>query len=144
MAAVNPYLNFSGNCMEAFDYYKSVFGGEFSNVTRFSDMPSDALDDPAAADQIMHISLPLGDSVLMGSDVPSNMGKVTAGNNTYVCVSPDSVADAERFFAGLAEGGTVEMPFGKQIWGDYFGSCTDRFGINWMVDVTAEEQPTTS
>jgi PhnB protein len=144
MATVNPYLNFSGTCMQAFDFYKSVFGGEFSNVSRFSEMPSDEPADPALADQIMHIALPLGDSVLMGSDVPPEMGTVTPGNNTYVTVTPDSVADAERIFTALAEDGDIEMPFDKQFWGDYFGSCTDRFGIHWMVDVADEEQPTTS
>ncbi len=141
MASANPYLNFAGTCAEAFDFYQGVFGGEFSNVTRFSDMPRDPARpaDPALADQIMHISLPLGDSILMGSDVPESMGTVTPGNSTYVCVSPDSVDEARKVFDGLAGGGEVEMPFDKQMWGDYFGSCTDKYGIKWMVDVADPE-----
>jgi PhnB protein len=133
MASANPYLNFSGNCMEAFDFYKSVLGGEYTNVSPFSDMPSDGSQE--APDGIMHISLPIGDSLLMGSDVPPGMGEVTAGNSCYVCVSPDSPDDAKRIFDGLSQGGEIEMPFDRQFWGDYFGSFTDKYGIRWMVDV---------
>jgi PhnB protein len=138
MAIANPYLNFPGNCQEAFTFYKSVFGGEFSNVTKFSEMPADPSmpDIEVDPDQIAHMSLPLGDSTLMGSDVPPSMGTVTQGNSTYICLTPDSVEDAEKQFGALCEGGQVEMAFGKQVWGDYFGSCTDRYGIRWMVDVS--------
>lgn len=141
MASANAYLNFGGNCQQAFDFYKSVFGGEFSNVTRFSDMPSDPSmpDIEVDPNQVAHISLPLGDSMIMGSDVPVAMGTVTAGNSTYVCVTPDSVKDAEKMFGSLSEGGQIEMPFGKQPWGDYYGSCADKFGIKWMVDVADPE-----
>lgn len=146
MASANPYLNFAGNCMEAFDFYKSVLGGEFANVSKFSDMPSEVAGDlpqETATDGVMHISLPIGDSMLMGSDVPAGMGTVTPGNACYVCLSPDSPEEAKRVFDGLSEGGEVEMPFGKQFWGDYFGSFTDRYGIKWMVDAAAPgaEQP---
>ena len=157
MTSANPYLNFSGDCLEAFEFYRSVFGGEFSSVNRFSEMPPDATSDltedraPAASapapapasDGIMHISLPIGDSILMGSDVPPGMGTVTAGNNCYVCLSPDSLGEAKRIFDGLSEGSEVEMPFDRQFWGDYFGSFTDKYGIRWMVDVAepAAEQP---
>ncbi len=137
MASANPYLNFPGNCMEAFDFYKSVFGGEFTYVGRFSDMPSSTGE--AAPEGIMHISLPIGDSMLMGSDVPPQMGTVTAGNTCYVCVTPDTVEEARRIYDGLGVGGRVELPFGKQDWGDYFGSFTDRYGIKWMVDVAGSE-----
>jgi len=136
MASANPYLNFSGNCLEAFEFYKSVIGGEFSGVNKFSEMPSDATSDPShqpAPEGIMHISLPIGDSILMGSDVPPGMGTVTAGNTCYVCLSPDSPDEAKRVFDGLSDGGETEMPFEKQFWGDFYGSFTDRFGINWMV-----------
>jgi PhnB protein len=156
MASANPYLNFSGNCLEAFEFYKSVLGGEFSSVNKFSEMPSDATSDqthepapapaPAPApDGIMHISLPIGDSILMGSDVPPGMGTVTAGNTCYVCLSPDSPDEAKRVFDGLSEGGEIEMPFDRQFWGDYFGSFTDKYGIRWMVDVADPEveQPAT-
>lgn len=138
MASANPYLNFSGNCLEAFEFYKSVLGGEFSNVSKFSEMPSDANPDQShepPPDGIMHISLPIGDSVLMGSDVPPGMGTVTPGNNCYVCLSPDSPDEGKRVFDGLSDGGEIEMSFDRQFWGDYFGSFTDKYGIKWMVDV---------
>ncbi len=142
MASANPYLNFSGNCLEAFELYKSVLGGEFSSVTKFSEMSSDATSDQPhepAPDGIMHISLPIGDSILMGSDVPPGMGTVTAGNTCYVCLSPDSPAEAKRIFDGLSDDGEIEMPFDRQFWGDYFGSFTDKYGIRWMVDVADPE-----
>jgi PhnB protein len=149
MASANPYLNFPGNCLEAFEFYKSVLGGEFSTVMRFSDMPSDAPSDEThepAPEGIMHVSLPIGDSFLMGSDVPPGMGTVTAGNTCYVCLSPDSPDEGKRVFGGLSEGGDVELPFDKQFWGDYFGSFTDRYGIKWMVNAADPEgqQPTVS
>jgi PhnB protein len=138
MASANPYLNFPGNCLEAFEFYKSVLGGEFRSLNTFSDMPSDATSEQAhepAPEGIMHISLPIGESILMGSDVPPGMGTVTPGNACYVCLSPDSPEEAKRVFDGLSEGGEVEMPFDRQFWGDYFGSFTDKYGIRWMVDV---------
>jgi len=146
MASANPYLNFSGNCLEAFEFYRSVLGGEFSAVSSFSEMPVDAATDRThepPPDGIMHISLPIGDSILMGSDVPPGMGTVTAGNACYVCLSPDSVEEGKRVFDGLSDGGEIEMPWGRQFWGDYFGSFTDSYGIRWMV-VAADpgvEQP---
>jgi PhnB protein len=138
MASANPYLNFPGNCLEAFEFYKSVLGGEFRSVNKFSEMPSDATSNQThepAPDGIMHISLPIGDSILMGSDVPPGVGTVTAGNSCYVCLSPDSPDEAKQVFDGLSEGGEIEMPFDRQFWGDYFGSFTDKYGIRWMVDV---------
>jgi PhnB protein len=138
MASANPYLNFPGTCEEAFAFYKSVLGGEFSNVTKFADMPSGAAQDEshqAVPDGIMHISLPFGDSILMGSDVPPGMGTVTPGSTCYVCLSPDSPEEGKRVFEALSEGGEVEMAYDKQVWGDWYGSFTDRFGIRWMVDV---------
>lgn len=141
MASANPYLNFPGNCAAAFDFYRSVFGGEYQNLTKFSDVPADAgaPSDPALADMVMHVALPIGDSLLMGSDVPADMGTVTPGTSTYVCVSPDTVEESRRAFDRLADSGTVEMPFERQFWGDYFGSCADRFGIRWMVVVADPE-----
>ena len=147
MASANPYLNFPGNCLEAFEFYRSVLGGESANVSRFSEMPSDAASDEThepAPDGIMHISLPFGDSILMGSDVAPGMGTVTAGNTCYVCLSPDGPEEGKRVFDGLSEGGEIEMAFDRQFWGDYFGSFTDRYGIKWMVDCAGPqaEQPT--
>ncbi len=133
MASANPYLNFGGNCAEAFEFYRSVLGGEFTSNMKFADMPSEGTD--PAPEGIMHISLPFGDSVLMGSDVPPGPESVTFGNTCYVCLSPDSPDDGKRIHEGLSDGGEVEMPFEKQFWGDYFGSFTDRYGIKWMIDV---------
>lgn len=142
MASANPYLNFPGNCMEAFDFYRSVLGGEYANVSKFSDMPAETPADEShqsSPEGIMHISLPIGDSVLMGSDVPPGMGTVTPGNTCYVCLSPDGPDEARKIFEGLSEGGDIEMPFDKQFWGDYFGSFTDKYGIKWMVDAAGSD-----
>jgi len=134
---VNIYLNFQGNAEEAFEFYRSVFGGEFSSAVRFKDMPMEGVEIPAAdQDKMMHISLPLDqDEVLMASDALESLGqKLVVGNNAYVSVHPDSREEADRIFKGLSEGAEVEMPMGDQIWGDYFGSLRDRFGVGWMVN----------
>ena len=145
MASANPYLNFAGNCTEAFDFYKSVLGGEFDNVMRFSDLPSDPSQPlPDEVQQmIAHVSLPYGDSIIMGSDVPAQFGTVTSGSSQYVCLGPDDVEEGRRLFEALSDGGEIEMAYDKQPWGDYYGSATDRFGIKWMVDVgdPQDQQP---
>ncbi|MGX5820998.1 VOC family protein [Chitinophaga lutea] len=137
MAMVNPYLNFNDACEEAFNLYKSVFGGEFSMVMRFGDTPpGNGCPDytPAEAKKIMHMSLPIGSgTVLMGSDMPAEMGKVTNGNNFSVAVSADSREHADKIHAGLSAGGRADMPMGDAFWGDYFGAVTDKFGIQWMI-----------
>jgi PhnB protein len=137
MAQLNPYLNFPGNTEEAFNFYKSVFGGEFSAVMRFGETPGcDEMElKEEEKSKIMHISLPIGDSILMATDALESMGqKLEFGNNTHINVSPDSKEDADEFFNGLAEGGTVNMPIQDMFWGDYWGSLTDKFGVNWMVN----------
>jgi PhnB protein len=136
MATVNIYLNFNGNCEEAFNFYKSVFGGEFSYFSRFDELPpSEEHEIPEEAKkQILHITLPISaETSLMGSDTGSMSPAVTFGNNFSVSVDAKSAEEADAFFAKLAEGGTVIMPIGKTFWGAYFGMCTDRFGVNWMV-----------
>jgi PhnB protein len=140
---VNPYLNFPGNAMEALEFYRSVFGGEFSGVYRFKDFPMEGFEIPKGVeDQMMHISLPIGeDTVLMASDAPEEMGQhVVQGNNVHVSVHPDSREEADRLFNALSEGGEVEMPIGDQAWGDYYGSLKDRFGIHWMVNYHPPEE----
>lgn len=136
MVKLHPYVNFNGNCEEAFNFYKSIFGGEFSYVGRFSDMPADIPREPKDENKILHMSLPLaGGTLLMGSDVPVSMQEhMTAGNNISLSVTPESEDEARRIFNALAEGGTVTMPQDKTFWGSLFGMLTDRFGINWMVD----------
>jgi PhnB protein len=143
MKAVNVYVNFAGNAEEAFEFYRSVFGGEFASVVRFKDMPMEGVDIPSAdQDKIMHIGLPIGDQMLMASDALESMGqKLAQGNNVYVSVHPDSKEEADRIFNALSAGGSVEMPIDDQPWGDYYGSFTDRYGVNWMVNYSEHFQP---
>jgi PhnB protein len=142
MTAINPYLNFMGNTEEAFKFYKSVFGGEFTSVQRFKDTPEADKVPAAERDKIMHIALPIGKGVtLMASDVLESMGqKLSVGNNFYLFVGAESTQEADRLFNGLSKGGKIEMPMQKMFWGDYFGMCADRFGVQWMVSF-AENPP---
>lgn len=142
MKAINTYLNFPGNTEEAFNFYKSVFGGEFSTIMRFKDMPG-ANNIPAAeANKIMHISLPLGKGyVLMGSDSLEDYGKkLIMGNNSYICISPESEEEINKLFKALSDGGEVEMPLEKTFWGSYFASFKDKFGVYWMLDYQLPKQ----
>lgn len=134
---LQPYLNFAGNAEEAFTYYKSVFGGEFSALVRFKDFPMEGLAvSPEDEDKIMHISLPIGDDVtMMASDILEGFGRqLTQSNNVYLSVHPTSREEADRLFSALSEGGQVEMPIADQAWGDYYGSLQDKFGVMWMVN----------
>jgi PhnB protein len=146
MAALNPYLNFSGNCEEAFDFYKSVFGGEFLALMRFNEVPAEAMAEgpPITGSEdkkIMHVSLPIGHgTVLMGSDRPAAMGPTTSGNNFYISINAESEDEATRLFNGLSAGGQVTMPLAKAFWNAYFGMFTDKFGIQWMVNYEYNQQ----
>jgi PhnB protein len=144
MRSINPYLNFKGECEAAFNFYKSVFGGEFQQISRYKDMPP-AAGQPAMevdGELIMHVSLPISsESVLMGSDVGGEWAKHTvAGNNIQLSVNAESQEDADRIFSGLGAGGQVKMPLEKTFWGAYFGMLTDKFGINWMVNYDFNQQ----
>lgn len=137
MIKVNIYLNFPGNTEEAFNFYKSVFGGEFDYLVRFKDMPMDDFKIPDEdKNKIMHIGLPIGkDAVLMATDTLESIGqKLIPGNNYSISVHPDSREEADRIFKALSAGGKIEMPLEDAFWGDYFGSFTDKFGIQWMVN----------
>ena len=128
------YLNFEGQCRAAFDYYRAVFGGDFSEIQTFRDGPDDAGLPESAMDQIMHVSLPVGSGMLMGSDVPPGFGPPLAvGSNVAISYSPASRDDADRVFAALSDDGQVTMELQDMFWGGYFGACTDRFGINWQI-----------
>lgn len=141
MAAVNPYLNFNGNCEEVFNFYKSVFGGEFLTIMRFKDMPSEYQPPASEGEKIMHVALPIGQgTTLMGSDTPAAMGPTTTGNNFGITIIAESEEEATRLFNGLSAGGQVTMPLEKAFWGDYFGMLTDKFGIQWMVDYDYNQQ----
>lgn len=138
MARVSTYLNFNRKTEEAFDFYRTVFGGDFiGGIHRMGEAPAEP-GQPAMAELdrnlVMHVSLALlGGHVLMGTDAPESMGfTVKQGNNVHINLEPDTRADTDRLFAALAAGGKVEMPLQEMFWGDYFGSLTDRFGICWM------------
>jgi len=137
MAQINPYIHFNGNAEEAFNFYKSVFGGEFAMIIRFKDM--EMAEHPISAEEagkIMHIALPIGKhSLLMGSDTPAFMGKHNENENrSKISVSAESKDEADHLFNGLSEGGQVEMPIADSPWGSYFGMFRDKFGFEWMVD----------
>jgi PhnB protein len=141
MAAINPYLNFNGNTEEAFNFYKSVFGGDFRMVMRFKDVPSEMKSPAHEGDKIMHIALPLGNGdVLMGSDVPEAYGKVNMGNNFHISVNAGSEEEANKFFNALSSGGKITMPMQKTFWGDYFGMTTDKYGVQWMINYSYNQQ----
>ena len=132
---LNAYINFKGNCREAFEFYRSVFGGEFAILETFRNGPPDMSIPEDEMDNIMHVSFPIGDSVLMGSDTPSIFeGSHVVGTNISISVSPESKDEANRLFGSLSEGGSVAMPMADMFWGSYFGYCTDRFGINWQIN----------
>ena len=145
MTTVNVYLNFNGNCEEAFNFYKSVFGGEFPYIGRFKDMPPQE-GMPALSkdmeDKIMHVSLPISkETMLMGSDTGGEWApKFVQGNNFAISITTDNKEDADRFFNELSKGGNVTMPMDNTFWGDYFGMFADKFGVNWMVSYNAQRQ----
>jgi PhnB protein len=132
MAVVNPYLSFNGDCEQAFDLYKSVFGGEYQGLMRWGDN-ADCAEMPAdQKNQVMHVALPIGTSVLMGSDSP--MGLVERGSAYSVAIGSNDMGETEKIFSGLAEDGTVTMPLQKTFWGATFGMLTDKFGVAWMIN----------
>lgn len=134
MAAVNPYLNFNGNCEAAFNHYKSVFGGEFTMLSRFKDAPSEH-QQPGEEEKVLHVSYSIGEgTILMGSDCPTAFGEVKFGDNISISVNAHSEEEADKIFNGLAAGGKVTMPLEKTFWGAYFGMLKDQFDINWMVN----------
>ncbi|MCE3254841.1 MAG: PhnB protein [Rickettsiaceae bacterium] len=137
MARTSTYLNFPRNTEEAFNFYKSVFGGEFiGQVARFSDMPKNEGCPVAKGDEnlIMHIELAIvGGHVLMGTDAPESMGfEVNFGNNIYINLEPDTREETDKLFKALSAGGKIEMELQDMFWGAYFGSCIDKFGVRWM------------
>lgn len=141
MLKLDPYLNFDGTCEEAFNFYRSVFGGEFKGgIMRMKDV--EGMDVPQAfKDRVMHVSLPVGNDLLMGSDTIPGMGNpFQAGNNNYISITADSREEADRLFNRLSAGGEIEMPMEDMFWGDYFGSLKDRFGVMWMISSSSGQQ----
>ena len=140
MALINPHINFNGNAEEAFTFYKSVFGGDFSRVVRFKELASEHFPvDEKEENKIMHIALPIGQkNVLMGNDVPAVLGTVNEQENrSKISVSTGSKEEADTIFNGLSAGGSVEMPITDSPWGTYFGMFRDKYGIEWMVEFDA-------
>jgi PhnB protein len=147
MAQINPYIHFNGNAEEAFNFYKSIFGGDFAMVARFKEMASEEF--PVAeneAEKIMHIALPIGKhSILMGSDTPASMGKHNENENrSKISISTESKEEADHLFNGLSQGGQVEMPIADSPWGSYFGMFRDKYGFEWMIDFDPRPQGKTA
>jgi PhnB protein len=144
MPAINPYLNFNGNAEEAFNFYKSVFGGEFQMVMRMKDAPVEHrmhASKPEDLEQFMHIALPIvNGNILMASDVPESFQKIIFGTNFSISITAYSDKETDRIFNGISAGGKVTMPLSKTFWGSYFGMCTDKFGIHWMVSHDSNRQ----
>lgn len=143
MMKINPYLNFEGNCEEAFNFYKSVFGGEFIYLGRYEEMPAQEGMPPTPEElkkKIMHVALQVGETILMGSD---SVGKCAPpfveGNNISLSINAGSRSETEKLFHALSQGGKILMPLGDMFWGDYFGMFTDQFGVNWMVSAGMKE-----
>ncbi len=142
MANINPHINFNGNAEEAFNFYKSVFGGEFTKIIRFKDIASAEF--PVAekeANKIMHIALPIGKSVLMANDVPEILGRTNENENrSKIVISAESKEEADRLFTGLSACGQIEMPISDSPWGSYFGMFRDKYGIEWMVEFDSNDK----
>ena len=136
MATINPYINFNGNAEEAFNFYKSVFGGDFTKITRFKDIASPEFPvSESEANKIMRIALPIGANMLIANDVPESMGRVNENENrSKIAISTESKEEADKLFNGLSEGGSVEMPMAESPWGTYFAMFRDKYGIEWTVE----------
>jgi len=134
MMLLEPYLNFNGNTEQAFLFYRSVFGGNFTALMRFADMPGSEKMPEEDRQRIMHISLPIGDHVtLKATDIIDSLNQqLQVGDNFHLAITVDNEADIHRLFNGISAGGTVIMPLGKESWGELFGMCKDKFGIQWM------------
>ena len=132
--SLNIYLTFDGNCREAFDFYKSVFGGEYMAFSTFGEGPPDMEIADSEKDKVMHVSLPIGSSTLMGSDTVEGFGgQNVIGNNFSISFSAESREQCDDLYAKLSDNGEAKMPMEDTFWGSYFGLCRDQFDINWMV-----------
>ena len=141
MTTINPWINFNGNAEEAFNFYKSVFGGEFTKITRFKDLSSAEFPvSEKEANKIMRIALPIGTNFLIANDVPEFLGQVNENENrSKISIGTESKEEADKLFNGLSAGGTVEMPMADSPWGSYFGMLRDKFGIEWMVEFDSKK-----
>jgi PhnB protein len=135
MASIQPHINFNGNAEEAFLFYQSVFGGEFSKIVRFKDLAGPGFEiDKEEENKLMNIALSIGDNVLIGNDVPHFMGRVSEEENrSKIAIFAESRAEADHIFLGLSAGGSVEVPMADSPWGSYFGMLRDKYGIEWTI-----------
>jgi PhnB protein len=140
MAQINPHINFNGNAEEAFTFYKSVFGGEFTKIIRFKDLSIPGFEvTENEANKIMHIALPVGENVLMANDVPEQMGRTNENENrSKISITAASKEEADKLFNGLSAGGQIEVPITDSPWGSYFGMFRDKYGIEWMIEFTPQ------
>lgn len=140
MKKADPYLYFNGNTEEAFNFYKSVMNVEISEILRFGDIEGNPMGVPDAdIDKIAHIALPLGDTLLLGTDHVNSMGPpLTPGNNFYITLAAESAEEAENVFNGLANDGKVLVPLKEEFWAEKFGMCVDKFGVQWMINYEGE------
>ncbi|HLP43831.1 MAG TPA: VOC family protein [Candidatus Nanoarchaeia archaeon] len=145
MARTSTYLNFARETEQAFNFYKEVFQTEFvGGINRFAQIPQDPSQPPMKEEDknlVMHVTLPItGGHMLMGTDAPESMGfKVNIGNNVYINLEPDTRVEADRLFAALSDGGTIEMKMQEMFWGDYFGSLKDKYGVQWMINCSEKK-----
>lgn len=135
MSSIQPHINFNGNAEEAFHFYQSVFGGEFSKIVRFKDLAGPGFEiDKEEENKLMNIALSIGDNVLIGNDVPQFMGRVSEEENrSKIAIFAESRAEAGHIFLGLSAGGSVEVPMADSPWGSYFGMLRDKYGIEWTI-----------
>lgn len=136
MATINPYINFNGNAEEAFNFYKSIFDGEFVKIVRFKDISIPGFSIPDhEKEKLMHIALKIGNNVLIANDVPESMGPVNEKENrSKIAVHTESREEADKLFKGLSRGGSIEMPMSESPWNTYFGMLRDKYGIEWTVE----------
>ncbi|HEX8549151.1 MAG TPA: VOC family protein [Cytophagaceae bacterium] len=136
MALINPHINFNGNAEEAFTFYKSVFGGEFTKIVRFKELASAQFPvSEKEENKIMHIALPIGTSMLMANDVPEILGRTNENENrSKIVITAESKEEADKLFNGLSVGGEIEGPIGDSPWGSYYGCFRDKYGIEWIVE----------
>jgi PhnB protein len=134
MVTINAYLNFPGTTEAAFEFYKSIFGGEFAGIQRFKETPEGPKLPADEQDKLMHVALPIGNNILMATDALESQGRtLTVGNNFSLSLTVDSQEEAQKYFDALSAGGKVEVPLQMMFWGEYFAMLTDKFGIQWMV-----------
>ncbi|TPD67257.1 VOC family protein [Flavobacterium microcysteis] len=139
MATINTYLNFNGNTEEVFNFYKAAFGGEFAVIMRFGDTPGCEEMPATDKNKIMHIALPIGGNMLMGTDVPETMEQVKNGTSMSISINTDSEQQTRDLYAKLSEGGNIKMPLDTMFWGALYGMFTDKFGIQWMLNYEYEK-----